>query len=214
MLTFFLENRIWPIVHTRVNAALYIATGRPLLCFFLACLWEVFERLVMRRLSAKWGEAIDDSLIGDPLVAALIILALWLIDVSTGWGQEFRALVPWYIRLLQFIAVAGAITAVAVFVPESSVNLQIFLIGLADVNVTLAFYLPYVWTRLFDSVGRQMLLWIYVGSVLNLLCLLPGKRFPFSTFMRVVFVEATFLGAALLTAMIYFTNRNAKSQRD
>lgn len=217
MFTFFRESSVWPFVHCLINGSLYTNTRNWPLSIALMYVWESIE-LVVSGFLGNFVEAKDDSLLGDPLVGFLVITALYVIDRINYGDAAFVLTVPGYIRLLCFLT-HGIIATVVGFL-DADAGLPVVIVGVLYIAASLAFYLPYLYSKSDDSLYVQLkhvarvseFQWLYFVGILTLVAAarnIPSDRFPYNTYVRVVGAESVYFSAALVLYAVVESRRAA-----
>lgn len=101
---FWKERDPWPYAHAIVPLTLYAMSRQYLFSLLLIYVWESVEALI-GLLAPYYDENKYNSLISDPIVGALAITTLFLLDCATGWGDAFCEAVSLGLRVLVFVVV-------------------------------------------------------------------------------------------------------------
>lgn len=101
------EQSVYPFVHATVNLAFYMCTRNFAATVIAWYLWETFEKLASKVVSAL-AENCDDSLIGDPAIGLLSVLSLFIVDFALHHDVAFRKCAHPVARLLVFVAIGVA----------------------------------------------------------------------------------------------------------
>lgn len=113
--SFWMEQRVWPLMHFLTPAALYWATRNAVVSILLIYVWESIEAAVY--VLAGWRyvtvtkagqperELALDSLIGDPIMGALGIAVLAFADFTFHWPglDDTSNTWPWWLRIAAFL---------------------------------------------------------------------------------------------------------------
>jgi len=195
---FWRENSVYPFVHSVVPAALYFATRRVALALLLMYVWETVEAtLALVASRATFGEHAADSLIGDPLVGALGIGALALLDAAYGWAAAVCDATPLATRLLAFAYIAGLSLAFFPLGAERVVRLRPRLVAAYGVAIVLIGALMYAPALRAPHVAAAVAAWLALVAALTLA---GAVSRPSSVYVRVAAVN----GVAFLAALILF----------
>lgn len=191
---FWREDSVYPFVHATLPAALYFATRHALLALLLMYVWESVEAALALYVSGDtFGESVADSLIGDPLVGALGIGALALLDAACGWSALVVDATTLGARLLVFVYVAAPALALFTLGAERVARMRTLLIAAYGATIVLVGLLMYA--PVLAQVGAPLAVWL---GLVALLALAGALRAPSSVYVRVVTVN----GAAFLVALI------------
>lgn len=206
-LDFVHERTAWPFVHAVLPLALYAVSRNLALSLLLIYVWESLEAigsLFTRTLT----ESKPNALISDPLVGALAIFALYVLDCAFGWGESFCESVPLGLRLGAF-AVLALFNGLAFFytprVQTSTWTLvwPVPVIALLYAAALLIFFNRAIFRPQSDAeadAGASVLVWLLLASFFAMAATLspPSDRFFSSTFVRVVLAEVLVLVVALV----------------
>lgn len=204
---FYLERLVWPYVHTLIAGALYIALRNPAWTLLFVYIFESLElafSFAFVMVSMILAEAPADSLIGDILMALLIILILFTLDRATGADVAFILVVSPVERLWAF-ALAGAISPLAALFGTEHFNFGVLLFYTLYVIIALAFYHRIIFGVEPGSVewvaGRSIITWLLLSGAYTLVALPAfADGFLASMFMRMLIVSLF----SLLTAAVVF----------
>lgn len=192
---FWRENSVYPFVHSVVPAALYVATRRVALSLLLMYVWETVEAtLALVASRAMFGEHAADSLIGDPLVGALGIGALALLDAAYDWAPAVCAATALGTRLLAFAYIAGLSLAFFPLGAERVVRLRPRLVAAYGVSIVLIGLLMYAPALRAPRVAAPVAAWL---ALVAALALAGTVSRPSSVYVRVAAVNGVVFGAAL-----------------
>lgn len=200
---FWRDNSVYPFVHAVLPAALYFATRKALLSLLLMYVWETVEALSALVVSQTvFGEGAADSLIGDPLVGALGIGALALLDVAYGWAAVVTATTALWLRLLAFAYVAVLSLGFFVLSADDVERMRALLVALYGIGIVLIALLMYSVALRTPGFRAPLAAWLALVGVLAIVAALPG---PSSAYVRVVAVNgAAFVVALFLLAIETF----------
>lgn len=104
MSSFAAEDAPFPFVHAVIPIAFYISSRSILWTLLAVYVFETLEAAVAP-LFPVLTESVQDSLIGDPLIAFLAVLPFWVLDKCTNLDAVFEKHASVWARVLVFVFV-------------------------------------------------------------------------------------------------------------
>lgn len=191
--SFVREQSVYPFTHAVVNVAFYMVVRDLRWAIIGFYVWESVE-LVLSAAFSGLAEECNDSLLGDPLIGLLAILAFWLYDRATGADREFRQQALEVARALAFLII-GAASFVAPLLASDGVYWGIVLFaGIYVLTIVVCFW------HLRGHAGNSVVLWVLAALVYAAASLpvLDGAPLIASSWMRVFLLASIFVVAAFV----------------
>lgn len=204
---FWRERTAWPFVHAVLPLALYALSRNFVLALLLIYVWETIETAASIFIKAL-TENKYDALIGDPIIGALAITTLFVLDCAFNWRDAFCAAVPLGLRIGAFL-VLWLVTGLA-FAYEPRLHDMTWrvvwpapAIALLYAATLLIFFNRVVFRAASaDEVaaGTSVLVWLLLMALLAAAATLapPSQYVLSSTFLRVLLAELVLLVGALI----------------
>jgi hypothetical protein len=217
---FWKERDPWPYAHAIVPLTLYAMSREYLFSLLLIYVWESAEALI-GLFAPYYDENKYNSLISDPLVGALAITTLFLLDCATGWGDAFCETTSVVSRVIVFVLVGVGSTVLLIDRNAErdgeTINRGVVVLAIGAVFVGAIVFGVQLSSQTGDATvlaTQSLMVWVVIVLLLGLVTV---PRFSqssalSSTFWRILIVElALFLLAVVVLVIAAICNKHATS---